>query len=73
MPANGEEVAAVLAHALRHDGRSKPQRDAAWEVAAAVLAEQLAADLEWAIRTDTKTPPCPPHSTRRFCRAVIGP
>ena len=63
VPATGEEVAEVLAYALRHDERGKPRRGAAWEVAAAVLAEQLAAHLERANMVVVKKPPRPPHST----------
>ncbi|WP_140885141.1 hypothetical protein [Muricoccus nepalensis] len=63
VPATGEEVAEVLAYALRHDERGKPRRGAAWEVAAAVLAEQLAAHLERANMVVVKRPPRPPHST----------
>jgi hypothetical protein len=46
VPATGEEVAQVLAYALRHDERGRPRRGAAWDLAAVVLAEQLAAHLE---------------------------
>lgn len=63
VPATGEEVAEVLAYALRHDERGKPRRGAAWGVAAAVLAEQLAAHLERANMVVVKKPPRPPHST----------
>lgn len=63
IPASGEEVAEVLAYALRHDERGKPRRGAAWEVAAAVLAEQLAAQLERANLMVVRKPPRPPHST----------
>ena len=63
VPASGEDVAEVLAYALRHDERGKPRRGAAWEVAAAVLAEQLAAHLERANMVVVKKPPRPPHST----------
>ena len=63
VPATGEEVAEVLAYALLHDERGKPRRGAAWEVAAAVLAEQLAAHLERANMVVVKKPPRPPHST----------
>jgi len=63
VPATGEEVAEVLAYALRHDERGKPRRGAAWEVAAAMLAEQLAAHLERANMVVVKKPPRPPHST----------
>ena len=63
VPATGEEVAEVLAYALRHDERGKPRRGAAWEVAAAVLAKQLAAHLERANMVVVKKPPRPPHST----------
>ena len=63
VPATGEEVAEVLAYALRHDERGKPRRGAAWEVAAAVLAEQLAAHLERANMVVVKKLPRPPHST----------
>lgn len=63
IPASGEEVAEVLAYALRHDERGKPRRGGAWEVAAAVLAEQLAAQLERANLMVIKRHPRPPHST----------
>ncbi|MBI0539492.1 hypothetical protein D9599_28665 [Roseomonas sp. KE2513] len=63
VPATGEEVAEVLAYALRHDERGKPRRGATWEVAAAVLAEQLAAHMERANMVAVKKPPRPPHST----------
>ena len=63
VPATGDEVAEVLAYALRHDERGKPRRGAAWEVAAAVLAEQLAGHLERANMMVVKKPPRPPHST----------
>ena len=63
VPATGEEVAEVLAYALRHDERGKPRRGAAWEVAAAVLAEQLAAHLERANMVVVNKQARPPHST----------
>jgi hypothetical protein len=62
-PATEEEVAQVLAYGLRHDERGRPRRGAAWEVASAVLAEQLAAQLERANLVVVKKPPRPPHST----------
>jgi hypothetical protein len=52
-----------MAYGLCHDERGRPRRGAAWEVAAAVLAEQLAAQLERANLMVAKKPPCPPHST----------
>lgn len=61
--ASQEEVASALAYGLRHDERGKPRRGAAWEVAAAVLAEQLAAQLDRANLMVVKKPPRPPHST----------
>jgi hypothetical protein len=63
VPASEDEVAQVLAYGLRHDERGRPRRGAAWEVAAAVLAEQLAAQLERANLMVVKKPPRPPHST----------
>ncbi|WP_458097978.1 hypothetical protein [Roseomonas sp. WA12] len=63
IPATEEEVANVLAYGLKHDERGRPRRGAAWDVAAVVLAEQLAAQLERANMTVIKRPPRGPHST----------
>lgn len=62
-PADSAEVASVLAHALRFDERGRPRRGggAMWEVAAALLAEQLAAQLERANFVILRKAPRPPH------------
>ena len=62
-PADPAEVASALAYVLRFDERGRPRKGSAWEVAAALLAEQLAAQLERANFVVMRRPPRPPHST----------
>jgi len=61
--ADPAEVASALAYALRFDERGRPRRGggAMWEVAAALLAEQLAAQLERANFVVLRRAPRPPH------------
>jgi hypothetical protein len=61
--ADPAEVTAALAYGLRFDERGRPRRGAAWEMAATLLAEQLAATLERANLVVLRRPPRPPHST----------
>lgn len=62
-PASEEEVSSVLAYALRHDERGRPRRGPAWEVAASVLADQLAEHLDRANLVVMRKPDRPPYST----------
>ena len=62
-PADPAEVASALAYGLRFDERGRPRKGSAWEVAAALLAEQLAAQLERANLVVMRRPPRPPHGT----------
>ena len=62
-PASADEVSGVLAYGLKHDERGRPRKGQAWEVAAGVLADQLASQLERANLVVMKRPPRPPHST----------
>lgn len=61
--ADPADVASALAYALRFDERGRPRRGggAMWEMAAALLAEQLAAQLERANFVIMRRPPRPPH------------
>jgi len=61
-PANLADVASALAYALRFDERGRPRRGGAlWEMAAALLAEQLTAQLERANFVVMRKAPRPPH------------
>lgn len=61
VPADPAEVASALAYALRFDERGRPRRSSAWEMAAALLAEQLAAQLERANFVVMRKASQPPH------------
>jgi hypothetical protein len=61
VPADPTEVASALAYALRFDERGRPRRGSVWEMAAALLAEQLAAQLERANFVVMRKAPRPPH------------
>lgn len=63
LPAAPAEVASALAYGLRFDERGNPRRGMAWEMAAALLAEHLVAQLERANFVVLKRPPRPPHTT----------
>ena len=62
-PATDDEVAEVLAYALRHDDRGRPRKGVAWEMAAGVLAEAIASQMRRAGLVVMKRPTRPPHST----------
>ena len=62
VPADPAEVASALAYGLRFDEWGRPRKGAAWEIAAALLAEQLAAQLERSFLV-CRRPPSPPHGT----------
>ena len=63
VPADPADVASALAYALRCDERGRPRRGggAMWEMAAALLAEQLTAQLERANFVMMRKAPRPPH------------
>lgn len=61
VPADPAEVASALAYALRFDERGRPRRGSVWEMAAALLAEQLTAQLERANFVVMRKAPRPPH------------
>lgn len=63
VPADPADVASALVYALRFDERGRPRRGggAMWEMAAALLAEQLAAQLERANFVAMRKAPRPPH------------
>lgn len=61
VPADPADVASALAYALRFDERGRPRRGSVWEMAAALLAEQLAAQLERANFVVMRKAPQPPH------------
>lgn len=63
VPADPAEVASALAYALRFDERGRPRRGSVWEMAAALLAEQLAAQLERANFVVMRKASQPPHGT----------
>lgn len=63
VPADPAEVASAIAYGLRFDERGRPRKGGAWELAAALLAEQLAAQLERSNFVVCRRPPRPPHST----------
>jgi hypothetical protein len=63
IPADPTEVASALAYDLRFDERDRPRRGSVWEMAAALLAEQLAAQLERANFVVMRKAPQPPHGT----------
>jgi hypothetical protein len=62
VPADPAEVASTLAYGLRFDERGRPRRGSVWEMAAVLLAEQLAAQLERANFVVMRKAPRPPHS-----------
>ena len=62
VPADPAEVASALAYGLRFDERGRPRRGSVWEMAAALLAEHLAAQLERANFVVMRKAPQPPHS-----------
>lgn len=57
------DVVSALAFGLRFDERGRPRKGCAWELATALLAEQLAAQLERSNFVVCRRPPRPPHST----------
>jgi len=61
VPANPAEVASALAYGLRFDERGRPRRGGVWEIAAALLAEHLASQLERANFVVMRKAPRPPH------------
>ncbi|MBX6742878.1 MAG: hypothetical protein IRY87_12635 [Acetobacteraceae bacterium] len=60
-PADPKDVASALAYALRFDERGRPRQGSVWEVAAALLAGQLTAQLERANFVAIRKAPRPPH------------
>ena len=63
LPVDQAELASALAYGLRFDERGRPRRGSVWEMAAALLAEQLAAQLERANFVVMRKAPQPPHGT----------
>jgi len=63
VPADPAEVASALAYGLRFDERGRPRRGSVWEMAAALLAEHLAAQLERANFVVMRKAPQPPHGS----------